>query len=211
MRVFNFEQWASSPSVATDAGRFVGIAIGPESDEAIVRVGGLLLQAGRPLTVRSDGGAYSIERVGAPANAIPSIARLQVVTFECLEEVEAFGCRANGRYGASSALTALGGWQRLATAPFVGRRQARFQLVTAAAGIDYRIIGLAYNSGARAVKESLLETVTGAVPDAGGTVAFYMGGSNEGECWDALALEVTPSIDDVVSVDVATIGELGAR
>lgn len=212
MRIFNCDNWSEVATYATESGNFVGIAIGHESDESTVRLNGVLLQAGRPLMLRSGGGAYRVERITPLASAIPCIDRLQLVAFECAEEVIAFmNGRANLRYSAQSALTAAGGYQRLITVPFVGRRQARFQLHCAAATVDYRIIGITYNAGVAATKETILDTLAGEVPDANSTLAFHVGGTNEAEAWDAIAIEVDLPTDQTTSIDVITIGELGAR
>ena len=49
MKVFTCDTWGTQDSFSTEAGNFVGVAIGPESHESMVRVGPLLLQSSRVL------------------------------------------------------------------------------------------------------------------------------------------------------------------
>lgn len=211
MQVFNFEQWASTSGVSTDPGNFVGIAIGDDSDEGTVRVNGSLLQAGRPRPLSSNGGAYVIARERIPQSiaSLAAIAKLQLYMFECQAELAAALVRADKTYSASKAITVAGGATRLVTAAFRGRRQALVELASNQANVTYTVYGLRYLASKSAVLEHPLVTETLASMSANGTYAFYVGGTNEGEHWDALALDVTTPADATWYADIVAIGEGG--
>lgn len=217
MKLWTFDKWAATNKAKTGRsdehdlpfGRYVGVAIGPQSDDGRCLIDGeLLLQAGRPLPFR--GREFSVESLRpASVNATLGIKTLQLCLLEHEGELRAEYARANGEYSAQLAYTAA--YLPLITVPFVGRRQARFQIHRAVAAYDYRIYGLRYSRLQNTVRTTLLREVLAAVPDADGTVAFYIGGTNEAECWDALRLDINDDAAGTFFADVETIGEIGAR
>ena len=145
MRIQSAEDWATRLSFAAESGvcSWVGIAIGPRSDEGVVRVNGTLLQAGRALAMLAP--TYKLDRVLGFVGSLPSVKVLEVMCFETHAEMAAAMARANGLH--SSGLLPLGGvagdYTRLLTVPFVGRRHAMFD-VSAVASVElhqWRIYG----------------------------------------------------------------------
>lgn len=211
MRTKSFPQWAGSPSVTTDTGDcpYYGIAIGPDSDEGAVSVGGLVLQAGRPLPLR--GKSYAISHVRPTPSDLASITNLEVLLFESGDELACALARPNRPYAASVTTGTTQPGSASLSVPFVGRPQCLFQITGATVNLDYAIVGVRWNFGANAVQRSLLATEAAVAPDAFGSAAFYMGGQgDEAEIWDVLELYVwTPSGASSVNVEAVVSGELG--
>lgn len=218
MRSFSVPNWANRDSVPTDSApsgtSWVGIAIGPRSQEAVVEIDGVLLQAGRVLPLRST--QYNVKRVRPRDAALTCIASLELMLFECEAELGAEVARPNGIFSQAQAFPAADGTMTY-TIPFVGRRQALFNVYTAKEfPFSYTLRGLRYQNSMRQVTktdlhaEASIQTVT---PEW--TYAFYVGGTDNAECWDALEFAVadTSGTDDgdILGLDVETIGEIGAR
>lgn len=207
---------------------FVGIAIGPDSDDARALVSTndakVTLQAGRVLPLRA--GSYRIAKlIGSDGNS-PFIT-FQLLLFECLEELAAEIARPNGSYGKgegspngpvtvdraivdSSNPAVVGAW----AFPFSGRRQARVTIrnVTLAQPIDYSVIGVRWDTNAAAGAGAWVEKVLATATAQAMPVAFYVGGTNEAECWDWIRLGIvsnTPATSGTVAVAADTIGEMG--
>jgi hypothetical protein len=218
VKVFPFETWAAQDSVATDGGNFCGLAIGPSSDEAIVRVGELVLQAGRSLPFASSGGAYTITRHSVPKNTFTEIAKLQILAFECEAELACEVARPTGTYSSSSVgvNVAASAWTTVAdvvSVPFIGRRHAMVSLHNSdVSKIGMVILGRRYNASLRAVETATLVTINPG-DYTGTTMAVHVGGTNDAECWHSLKIQAghTGAVDAVVFVDVECIGEIGAR
>ena len=216
MRLFTFDQWATLGSVATEPGDFVGIAIGPESDESTVRVNGALLQAGRVLPMRASSYTIARERIdyiNPFANGIlGSIARLQVMAFECPSELAVDVARPNGVYSAQASIPNGGVATTLVTVPFRGRRQAFFDIVGPADGTEltYSVIAYRWMRALGALRQKTLKTDT-VLLDADLSYAFYIGGDDNAENWDALRVMITNNSAGAITwaVDVETIGEIG--
>lgn len=221
MKVFTCETWAAQDSYQTDAGNFVGLAIGPESHEAIVRVGPLLLQAGRVLALSSEGGSYNLTRhkiTKAGGALLPEIARLQIIAFECQAELAAEVARPNGTFSTASAGVDVSAsvWPAVTTVldlPFIGRRQAMLSLNNVdVSKVGCTITGRRFNASKGAIESIVLSTVQPG--DYTGTViADHVGGTNEGEIFHALRISAGFSVGGAqnVFVDVECIGEIGAR
>lgn len=219
MKLWTFDKWSAVAKTKTDAsddadlpfGQYVGIAIGPQSDDGRCLIDGeLLLQAGRPLPLRNR--VFSVESLRPiSVNASLGIKTLQLCLLEHEGELRAEYARANGEYSGKTNVPEASGYVAVCTIPFVGRRQARFQLISDAATINYRVYGLRYHGSTRTVKATLLRETLAAAPDTDDTVAFYMGGTNEAECWDALRVDVDTPTNSDIHFDVETIGEIGAR
>jgi hypothetical protein len=218
MRVFNFEQWVTQPTAATESGGFVGVAIGPDSHESTVRVNDVLLQAGRVLPLRTDGGAYRLSRERIPESnvsnvgGVPSIVRLQLLAFECPSELVANLPRPTVAYSAQSTAPATGNPTRVLTVPFRGRRPAQILLSGSPATVTYQVKGLRYSPLLKASKELLLKAEADVAMSADGTYGFNIGGTDHEESWDALAIELTTAVGAPVptwTVDVDVIGESG--
>lgn len=190
---------------------WAGIAIGPESDEGLVRVNGVLLQAGRVLPLRSS--SYTVERVLGDAGApLATVARLQLLLFEHASELGADVSRPNGLYGARDAAAASDTvYAQVARVPFVGRRQARVNILASAAPASgshqYQIIGRAYSPTTRTVTEHVLSEDNAF--EESDRASFYVGGTNEGEVWHELSFLVVTGDGVAITcdVDVETIGE----
>jgi len=220
VQVFTTDQWNALDSFATDSGRFCGLAIGPESHEAIVRVGPLLLQAGRVLALPSNNAPYVLLRNKdkVPSGNFAEIARLQVVCFECQEELACEVARPTGTF--STVITGVdvsaSVWPAVTAVldlPFIGRRQAMLSLNnTDVSKVGVTITGRRYNASKRAVETQTLVTVNPG--DFTGTViAEHVGGTNEAEVWHALRISAGLAAGGAGNVfaDVECIGEIGAR
>ena len=219
MRILSFSQYGAakdgrlSSDVADaldDEREYVGVAIGPRSDEARVQVDGELLEAGRILPLRNR--SYKISRATPYDNALSSIRYLELMLFEDLRELAVDVARPQGKY--SETFTGRNTTYSFEV-PYVGRRQARF-VVTGAVGdtFTYSVNGRMYSDALRGVKSVLLKDGSaGQVIGATGTFSFYIGGTDNAECWDVLAVAVTIPDDasHTWTVDTATIGELGVR
>lgn len=218
MKVFSCDTWAELSRWSTDAGDFHGLAIGPESEEGIVRVGELVLQAGRVLALASSGGPYTFTRYRVPRSTFAEISRLQIVAYECQAELAAEVARPTITYSSSIAGVdvAASAWDTVQTVldvPFVGRRQALLALYNSdVSKIGVKILGRRYNRAKRAVETR--ELASSAPGDySGTTIALYVGGTDTAEAWDALRIQAgnTGAADAVVYADVECIGEIGAR
>lgn len=216
MRVFNCDTWAGVDSFATDAGNFVGVAIGPESEEALVRVGGLLLQAGRVLPLSSSSGSYTAARVRVPTSVLAEIGKLQLLAFECHEELACEVARPTNTFSSSISGVDVAAWTAatsVLTLPFRGRRHAMVSLHNSdVSKIGMLIVGRRYHASKRAVETRTLVTINPG-DYSGTTIAVHVGGTNDSEAWDGLTVQAghTGASDAVVYVDVECIGELGAR
>lgn len=217
MKLWTLDQWSETAKARTDNtddadvrdGVFVGVAIGPQSDEGRCLIDGELLQAGRPLPLRARHFNVELVRPISVQDTL-NVRTLQLALIEDPSELAIVWARANGEHSAK-VVTNGADFATLITVPFVGRRQARFQLVTAAGSVSYRVFGLRYHGSTRTVKATLLTEQLAVAPDTDDTVAFYIGGTNEAECWDALRVDVDTDAASTVHVDVETIGEIGAR
>jgi hypothetical protein len=219
VRVFTCDNWNTVENWSTPSGRWVGIAIASESHEAIVRVApdGLLLQAGRVLAIRTDGAAYKLSRHIVPRSQFTEISKLQVICFECIEELSSEVARATGTFSTSRVgvdITATV-WPAVATildVPFVGRRQAMVSLNNAdVSDVGITITGRRWNESKGAIESCTLVTVNPG--DFTGTcLAEHVGGTNEAEAWHALRISGGMNAGaGNVFVDVECIGEIGAR
>lgn len=215
MRVEETNDWAATGKWSTPPSDgdcpWAGIALGPESDEGIVRVNGVLLQAGRALALRSR--LYTIERVLGDAGApLATVARMQVMLFEHASELAAEFPRANGLYGTRDQPAASDTvYAPVCRFPFTGRRQARVNLLASAPPASgdhkYQIVGRAYSPTTRTVTEHVLrQDVDFQAPDR---ASFVIGGTNEQECWHELSILVVTGdgVGVTVACDVETIGE----
>lgn len=234
MKVITFEDWGIASEGATfdtlafdDVGgrecRYVGIAIGPDSDDARVLVecdGGTIvtLQSGRVLPLR--GRSYKLTKVIGTDGDSPMV-RLQVLLFECAEELAAEVARPTTRYESGAVdvddggvlepadpTPVLGSWG----VPFVGRRQARITIRNGTLGqpIDYAVIGVVWDTNANAWVETVIAEATAAAMP----VSFYVGGTNEGECWDWLRIAIvsnTAAATGTVFIIADVTGEIGVR
>lgn len=217
MRVFNCPTWSAQDTFQAGADRFCGLAIGPDSHESIVRVGELLLQSGRVLALGTTGG-YSITRHKVPSAQFSEISTLQILAFECAEEMAGEYARPNATFSNAITGTDVSGsaWTAAATVldvPFIGRRQAMIALHNAdVSKIGMLVLGRRYNASKRTVESFTLSTVNPG--DFTGTMmALHIGGTNEAEVWHSLRIQCgqTGAADAVVFVDVECIGEIGVR
>jgi len=222
VRVFNFENWLEQPSASTEAGHYYGIAIGSDSHESTVRANGALLQAGRALPLRSAGGAYTLQRERIPASVgnvggIPAITRLQVFCYECESELAgAASCnRPDLETSITAAVPATGNPVIIQTVPFRGRRAALVVLTSGGfASVTYSIRGYRWSTALRAAKRVELKSEASVAFQPDGTYAFYIGGTDNAECWDALELAITQAVgtgQQTYTADIACIGEIGTR
>ncbi len=208
MKIFTVNDWSGiAAAVQSDPAPsgcgWYGIAIGPESDEGRIRVNGIMLQAGRVLPLRAA--SYELARV---TTADASIARLQVMLFESPAEIGVEVARPNGEFS-ELGFVATAASELVLTVPFVGRRQCRIVLAPTTEDdlTAYSVIGYAHAPDGTPHSETL---ATNAAPDAG-TNAFYVGGTDNGECWDYLEIYATQPLTGLLNVLATTIGEIGAR
>ncbi len=204
-------------------GNFCGVAFGPDSEEGIVRVDGLTLQAGRVLPIANGGAAYLLEKVNVAAGTdltsslinLTSVTRLQLLFAESLDELNALRQpRAIKAFTTGNINPAPSAWTRVLTVPFTGRRQALFDIQSSDGSLtQYRVFGRRFmlgkvNAPGNRVDEKLLTPATPAPAAAG--AAFYIGGTDDAEDWHELALEMFPSSSANFCADVDVIGELGS-
>jgi hypothetical protein len=230
MKIITIENWyeltrtetrSHADQIGSVACPFVGVAIGPESDEARVRVNGKLLQAGRVIALREEN--YTIERVtGSPGSiAGDAIWKLELILFECVEELACEVARPNHRYPGAHNLeqgtlainnTPDGSGNPLSKAyfPFVGRRHLFVTIddVDTAGDIDYRVVGYRWSDVAQAFREY---EIVPTVADQPMPIAFHIGGTNEEEIYDVISVDVMKSTAGTgnVVVEAEAVGELG--
>jgi hypothetical protein len=237
----NVAAWSKRGSWSTEPGEYVGVAIGPESDEGRVYIDGHLLQAGRVLALRAHGSSYAVTRAVGPASgfvledgnndptALGAVKRCQLMLFECAGELAAEVARPNGEYNTtrlSGDVTSTdvdnSAAARILVAPFTGRREMRVYIKRsgpeaggAALGLwGYTVIGRRWSESQQAVIETTLEDVTALDDDE---VTTYLGGTNEAEAWDEIAVDVHTEPEDAApataqfTADITTVGEIGAR
>jgi len=185
---------------------YYGIAIGPDSDEGLVVVNGVTLQAGKVLPIKAA--RYTVTNVrpsydpnggaggrGVNRSELALFKQLQLVVLESPAELAlASWGRANREYSSglldpTEAQSIFGTFM----VPFVGRKRCRFQLTfngfdAGAPGvpINYLVTGWRWAPTERTFNESVLATVSNVTSDAEGTIAFYI----ENELWDVLKLFV---------------------
>jgi hypothetical protein len=202
-------KYTTAPAVG--ACPYAGIAIGPESDEGLVRVNGVLLQAGRVLPLPAT--SYTVERVLGSAGApLATVAQLQLLLFEHPGELGVDVSRPNGLYGVKDAAAVSDTvYAQVARVPFIGRRQARVNILASAAPASgthkYKIIGRSYSVTTRTVTEH--ELAVDEAFEASDRASFYVGGTNESESWHELSFLVVTGDGAAITcdVDVETIGE----
>ncbi len=209
MRTFNATSWATQKDTKTDAGNFCGVAIGPSSEESLVLVNGVRLQAGRVLPLRTHDAGYSVQRLIGNAGTFTATGLLELLLFECSEELAIDVRRPTRGYTlkATTGNVNNGGYTRLLTVPYSGRRAARV-LVYASAAVGYQVVGRTYCPSTATVKEYTISTVAPA--GTGAPIVFYIGGNDSAELYDELAIEgkSTAATADM-GVDVDVFGELG--
>lgn len=205
---------------------WAGIAIGPESHEAVVRVNGYLLQAGRVLALRAQD--YRIERVigrgsvDGDDDLDSPIQQLQLVLFECAEELATEVARPNGRFvneptdaDADPIAAAIDNadFAEVLSVPFGGRRHCMFLVTDVALSeqVGYRVTGRRW-SAARGEWESVVLAEVLAADAVDMPLAVHVGGTDNEECWDILSLELVAAASaGGVLAQADTIGEIGAR
>jgi len=196
---------------------WLGIAIAPGSDEGLILVDDVPLQAGRVLPLRSS--AYKLGKV-RPGNdrvGLEAIRTLSVMLFEHASEMACEVARPNGLYDVTYDTAApIAGPHSLANraiaVPYVGRRQALFVITSETIGggaFSYSVKGVRYQRSSNDVERYVLHADAAATLSADETLAFYIGGTDNAEAWDILELYILTA--GVWSIDVDTIGELGDR
>ncbi len=164
MHLQNVADWKIRKEIQIDKGDWCGIAIGPQSDEAVVSIDGTLLQAGRVLPLSRGTTGLTVKKIrpsstdqdrtaGGPGtidntHTIASIATLQLMLFDNPCELAAYCPRANGQYDTGQAGVIINGNGTLADliiVPFIGRRHAVFSIVSNATGgaFSYEVYGCA--------------------------------------------------------------------
>jgi len=235
MQVLNYPNWfigapgsggTSPPTTTTDPAttcskKYVGIAIGPDSEVGAVRVNGkFTLQAGRPLTL--DDNAYQLEglhpKIVSSAQGLASTGvGLQVLLFENYDEIHTGLERANASYS-SAYITPPGAQpaQPQFSFPFSGRDTAQF-LINADGGagtsVQFVVQGVRWSSqhinssGAitGAIQKVVLASGT-TVPDVNNEYAFYI----EDENWDALEVFLFNMVGNAngITIDAVAFGEI---
>ena len=213
MKIFTVDNWqdqarANTP-VSPASCPYVGIAIGPASEEALVRVNGVLLQAGRVLPLVS--GQYTIDRENNPppggSGWFQSITRLQLMLFEHRDELAAEVARPNGYHTAQ--ITSAGSLASVIVVPTIGRRQVHFSI--GHTGDISRVVVTGTRVGRLGVAPHQVVIVDDSTArPAGDPFSFYVGGTNEAENWVEMELEVN-STAGLTQAQVETIGEIGCR
>ena len=229
MRLVNFEQWfnanrVNTPTVDDGSGHdkvWAGIAIGPDSKEARVVVDNHTLQAGYVLPMQAT--TYGIQRFRPnDANLTifkPALGYLQVALLEPCELGFDFARPPYVDPGVQMVFAAAG--QVQAYFPFAGRRAAKFFITGDQVNNNwsYSVVGYSWSyaqagflpPGFAALPKTLKAE---AAPQAeSGAYAFYIGGTDNGECWDVLQLVVTTTdaAAHKIYVDYEAYGELGRR
>jgi len=214
VRVERITDWPTRASFTTQATvrPIVGVAVGPSSDEGIVRIGDFRLQAGRVMPLPPA--TYYVTAThdipfDAPS-AFPATAILELLLFDDPSELACEVARANGRYSATGAVVNAAGYTRALTIPFAGRRQCRLSgRINGATDLGYQIVGRLFSPGQAAVRERTLLTVAAVV----GVRDFVevLGGLDNAEVYHELALELRGSGVDTANVEAEAIGEIGCR
>lgn len=214
MRLYTVPDWIGRFTVETPEASacspWLGIAIGPGSDEGAVLVDGVPLQAGRILPLRSS--KYTISKRYAHANGgavddMQSIAKLVLMLFEHPSELSVNVARPNARFRQRTALAS-----NSLHVPFVGRRQlcVRIQWGEGSAETcSYQVYGRSYSEAAEQVTSTTLADESAVAADDGGGVTFYIGGTNEAECFEEIEIAAQTSGADLPHIEAEVIGELG--
>lgn len=223
--------WSKQLQVQTDPHPanmpWAGIAIGPGSDEGLVLVDGVPLQAGRIHPIQQA--RYTVKHIRPILlldddgnDQLASIAGLNLILFEQAAELGCEVSRPNQTYYTTKAVQpAVDDFHLALSVPFVGRRQALFFLQSPDIGANafggYRVDGVRYCRSTTAIERYPLHEATTVNMSEDGTLAFYIGGTDNAENWDALELSIKgfqltdPNALATFNVDVDTIGEIGAR
>lgn len=208
-------RWVIPPS---EGAVYCGIAIGPGSDEGIVRVNDFPLQAGRVLPLQSD--KYTITKVRPLKSQIVTgvdtgldcIQSLELILFTNPGELGATIPRADGYFFAPNFL-ASGALAPVLSVPFVGRRQALFTISSQDLGagtFSYTIYGVKYDRTSNRIFRYPLHVATLVTLSTSRTYAFYIGGMDNAEIWDALDLRLGVANGFNFAVGCQTLGEDGA-
>lgn len=230
MYVQNFNGWNAATAVnasqATDAAppgcQWAGIAIGPQSDEGQVLVGGTVLQAGRVLPLAAN--RYQITRVrGASVSNVDGLATIdlcQLLLFHTpLEFALPSLVRPNKTFESASftsGITDPAGAIHLQF-PFVGRRAMKIDFQTAGLGGDtwqYQVVGTRYNNVLGKPTAFQLKSQTGLLdPTANygstGMYSIYIGGTNDAEVWDAITVYLANTANPSPwTISATTYGEI---
>lgn len=232
MKIERFQDYSNTRGVNVTktspprGGCWAGIAIGPDSYEGqiIVEAGGetALLQAGRPLALAAQ--AYTLRRANGGQGTHPSISRLSVALLESPAELAMSFVRPNHKFF-SGAYNHAGGEQIIpffnygypaggagaTTVPFTSRRKVLF---TGSHADSFRVFGIMPREvpGEGQVIAQLEYVLADEVnPNAPGQFAFYVGGTNEAECWNEVQLRVTVGGGGINPsyYTAETIGEIG--
>ncbi len=215
MRIVRITDWASRERYGVPASGqcpYVGIAIGPGSDDGYVQVENTILQSGRVLPISSGG--YTITKLlGSAAAPLASVKVLELMCFEHLHELVVPVARANGIYAEKliAVAGAAGVFSPIITIPFIARPKARVYLKASAAPAvgshSYKAIVRTYSARRGLVDEQTLVTANfgAALADS----SFYIGGTNEGESWHEVRIEGAngDGVAVTMSAEVETVGE----
>ena len=212
MRIFTVNNWNDLNEAVTDSGCFVGVAIGPDSDEGVVKVNGVTLAGGRALPLKAKN--YVVERLRSGGVHKPT---LQLMLFEHLEELACNVARPNRRYTAHDT-QGVGLIKRL-NIPFTNRKHAQITITAydgggeSAAGLVTRYMvqgscGPTYEGIGGLPTGNTFEIVDEVVSDT--TISFHIGGTDHAEMYDYLAIWADHDASaDGLSIIAEVSGELG--
>lgn len=212
--------WAAAatwtpPGPAPGACPYVGIAIGPQSDEGAIFVNDVLLQAGRVLALPASAAGYRVTRAHA-AGQFTSLSRLDVMLFEHQAELGAAVHRANLAYASVAGgvnVVTEAAFTDVLRIPFHGRRQARIVVRGTTSMLStVRVVGTYWSEARGALQTKWLEEVAMEVDDDDtvAEAAIYVGGTNEAEAWTELvaSVQLAAAGAEVYYADALAIGEL---
>lgn len=198
MKRFTKDNWDALPDTHTGSGgKFVGVAIGPDSDAGFVRVNGHLLPSGQVLPLATESG-YRIAQDYVRAGTVYRNPFLELYLFEHCSEL---AC--NVRRGAKHhILGAATGSQPVVTGvlssiwdiPFENRRHARVCLRLGVGSVftDWAVYGI--------TRDGTSIQLGSASGLSSSSVSFHVGGTDHEEPWTALSISVA-GVPGVIPTD----------
>ncbi len=202
-------RWQTRAAPPPGSREWMGVAIGPGSDEGLVRINGVLCAAGRFLPLRAM--SYSIERVHGVAGTWSETATLELCLYACGDVVGDVS-RAPADYAFPAVAVNAAGWTRVGVVPFSGRSTAMVAPFVTGDVLGYRVIGRYYSKAEGAVKENTIVSVAAVNGSGIQDAVFFVGGNGDNaEPYYELAIEL--ECDDVGGTtggaDVRVYGEVG--
>lgn len=218
MRLQTFDQWrqlVGCQTLTRKDGDYLGVAIGPTSDEGRCLIDGELLTAGRILPIRGSRFQVSRARPRDLSGGLDCIRSLQLALIEYPEELAiqewsrpsaTFSAGAEQAGGGTLPAFAAGAYLAALVVPTVNRLGVQFMIWSAdSTTFSYRVTGLKWSYDSATLRAYAMQTSAVALnlDPINRTAVFYV----ENEDYDAIFVAINPTDPATFRVDGTAFGE----